>query len=105
MMKRADLERALDVKRVTTIERHKNLIPALPDLYRLGLTVRQLETILPVGRQWIRQRLREQGVKFRPTGGRAMAERHVNPDAVIRVLKKHGIALNDLPAPKKARQR
>jgi hypothetical protein len=99
MMKRAELEDLLGVRRRGNIERYRHMIPALVALYKVGLTVRELEAMFPVSRQWIRNRLKEEGVEFRAAHGRPLKDRENDVTKVIRVLKKHGIDLKDLPAP------
>jgi len=99
MMKRSDLEQILAGKRSKVTEEFKHLVPAIVALYRAGLTIKQLEAMFPPSRQWIRNRLREKGVEFRKQGPRKEEDRGVDPDLVLRILKKNRVNLKDLPAP------
>ena len=102
-MKRTDLEALLDRSRTSgTTRKHGHLVPVLVDLYRCGLTVKQLAAMFPVSAKWIRARFTEAkkaGFAFREPGPRE-AKEVPTVERIVAVLRKHGLKLDDLPGPR-----
>jgi len=105
MMKRADLEALLGWQ-TPTERRHGPLVPAIVELYRAGVAVKQLQAMLPVGRKFIRTQLVKAGITKEAIAARTgHPVDRPTPERVLAILRKHGIKLADLTyRPRKRRK-
>lgn len=104
-MKREQLEQILQVSATkgSPTAQYARFVPALPDLYTAGCSVKQLEDLFGVSKKFVRTHLTKRkkagNFDFRPSGPRDPAA-IPKPERIIAILKKHGLTLDDLPGPR-----
>lgn len=77
-----------------TTRKYGNLVPCMKELYRLGLTIKELENLFPVSKKWIRTQFGDD-FNYRGPGIRSEEDRPT-ADQVIKILKKRGLSLEKL---------
>src|SRR2546425_783894 len=95
-MKREELADLLKRYASPVHREHDHLIPVMAELYQAGLTVKQLESMFPVSKKFIRNHLEAvPGFRWRAAGPKGYVPTPP-PAKVEAILKKHGVRLEDL---------
>ena len=97
------VERLLRPEGPTPAERSYQLVECMEELYKSGLTLRDIVSLFPISLKWLRLRFQERKVKMRPGTRRPTPQAIVDPQRIAEILDDHGVTDNDLRPEKDAR--